>query len=73
LGFVLVMLFAPRMEEARILFGIRFATKAGTPGLTDLGWALMVLVPPAVYFMMGVIIDLVLKKRDGAGDAGGTG
>ena len=56
LAAVLVLIFAPRMEGPRYLFGIRFTTKAGTPGLTDLGWVLLIVVPLVTYFAVSGLL-----------------
>lgn len=37
LSFIIVMIFAPRMDGPRIINGVEFTTKTGGPGLTDLG------------------------------------
>lgn len=54
-AFVLVMIFGPRMDGARIMCGHEFRTKSGGPGLTDLGLVLLIVVPVAVYLVMGWI------------------
>ena len=52
LAFILVLVFAPRLTGPRIINGIRFATKMGGHGLTDLGLALLVIVPIVTFLAM---------------------
>ncbi len=56
MAFVLVLIFSPRLNGARIIHGIRFITKTGAPGLTDLGLVLLVVVPIVTFFVMYSLI-----------------
>lgn len=53
---VVVLIVAPRMEGPRYLFGVRLTTKTGTPGLTDLGLVLLVVVPLVTYVAMSGLL-----------------
>lgn len=53
IAMIFVLVFGPRMEGPRCINGIKIMTKTGVPGLTNLGWLLLVSAPPAVYFVTG--------------------
>lgn len=63
LALTLVLIFGPRMDGPRMFFGIPFTTKTGVPGLTDLGWLLLILAPLATYLVTGLALHL-LTPRD---------
>jgi hypothetical protein len=62
LALLLVLILAPRMEGPRVLFGITFTTKTGTPGLMNLGWALLILMPLLTYFATDLVLRLMKRK-----------
>lgn len=62
ISFILVMIFAPRLDGPRIIYGIEFNTKAGTSGLTDLGLVLLVLAPIITYFSSRLLFRLFKSK-----------
>lgn len=62
LAFLLVFIFAPRMDGPRVIAGIEFTTKAGQPGLTNLGWILLLTVPPATYLLSRLVVRQFAKK-----------
>ena len=55
IAFVLVMVLGPRMEGPRVVCGHELRSRGGGPGLTNLGFVLLVVVPVAVYLIAGVI------------------
>jgi len=65
LSLILVLIFAPRMDEPRIIDGVQFSTKSGNTGLTDLGWILLVLVPVLTYLVVSLMLKLNQKKNHG--------
>ncbi|MBL1280849.1 MAG: hypothetical protein COA33_011280 [Fluviicola sp.] len=64
LSFIVVMIFAPRMDGARIIGGVEFTSKAGGNGLTNLGWVLLVLVPLSTYLITSMVLKISSKKND---------
>lgn len=71
LAFVLVLVFAPRLKGPRIIEGIPFMTKTGVPGLTDLGLALLVIVPVVTFFAIYSLLWW-LKSRHMSEEEEGT-
>jgi len=65
LSFILVLIFAPRIDEPRIIGGVQFSTKSGSTGLTDLGWILLVFVPVLIYLLVSLMLKLNQKKNHG--------
>lgn len=63
LGCVLVMIFGPRMDGPRMIGGVAFKTKGGGPGLTNLGFLLLVGVPVITYFVVGIVGRLIARGR----------
>lgn len=59
---ILVLIFGPRMDGPRIIFGIPFTTKTGGPGLTNLGWALLILAPLLAYVATGLVLRLTGRR-----------
>ncbi|WP_412069538.1 hypothetical protein [Rubrivirga sp. IMCC43871] len=51
-----VLAFGPRMDGPRMIDGVPYTTKTGAPGLTDLGWALVVVLPPLAYVGMALAL-----------------
>lgn len=64
LSFIIIMIFAPRMDGYRILNGIKFTTKTGVSGLTNLGWVLLVIVPVATYLITSLLLKIIGQKKD---------
>ena len=64
LSFIVVMIFAPRMDGPRIIGGVGFTTKTGSNGLTNFGWILLILVPLSTYLITSIILKLSNKKND---------
>lgn len=63
LSLILVMIFAPRMEEARVIGGVSFTTKTGSPGLTNLGWLLLITVPIITFTITHFILKMFSNKN----------
>ncbi len=51
-----VMAFGPRMDGPRVIGGVPYTTKTGAPWLTDLGWVLLVVLPPLAYAGMALAL-----------------
>ena len=64
LSFIVVMIFAPRMDGPRIIGEVEFTTKTGGNGLTNLGWILLVLVPLSTYLITSMVLKISNKKND---------
>ena len=64
LSFIIVMIFAPRMDGPRIISGVELTTKTGGNGLTNFGWILLILVPLSTYSITRIILKLSNKKSD---------
>lgn len=63
LSIVIVMIFAPRMEEPRIIGGIKFTSKSGGDGLTGFGWVLLIFVPLFTYLITGLVLKRSNRKN----------
>lgn len=59
-SFLLVLVFAPRMDAPRIINGIEFNTKSSGPGLTNMGWIMLVVIPVISY----IITEIILRKSN---------
>lgn len=64
LALILVLIFAPRMDGPREIFGWTFTSKGGAPGLTDWGWAMLLGVPVMVNLFLWVVFRTMKRKRD---------
>jgi len=64
LSFILVMIFAPKLEDPRIIYGVRFSTKTGAPGLTNLGLILLAGVPLVTFILSSLILKLLKIGND---------
>lgn len=63
LAFILVLVFAPRLDGPRIINGIEFNTKSGGPGLTNFGWILLVVIPVLTYIITDIILRMSNKNK----------
>lgn len=60
---ILVVVFGPRMDGPRVIGGITFTTKTGGPGLTNLGFLLLLVLPVVSYVVVGLAGRVVLRRR----------
>lgn len=60
---LMVIIFAPRMEGPRGIRGIEFTTKMGTPGSTNVGWAMLIFAPILAYGIMRLLGGWIQKRQ----------
>ena len=63
-AFILVLIFAPRLDGPRVIFGVEFTTKTGGSGLTNFGFFLLVTVPALTYIITSLVIKLLHGKKN---------
>ncbi|MEP2771379.1 MAG: hypothetical protein ABJH05_04480 [Fulvivirga sp.] len=62
LSFMIVLIFAPRLDGPRMIADVQFNTKTGGNGLTNIGWLLLIAVPISTYLITSIVLKL--SKKD---------
>ncbi len=57
-AFIAVFIFGPRLTEPRYIGEVRFTTKSGGEGLTNLGLILLIVLPLAAFLITRLIFHL---------------